>query len=246
MDSQTRLHYLQAMGIDSWILRQSDSVEAQPSVIEEKITESKSIVYQQPEPAVDISTPLPELDRNLVWDELKQQVAGCQSCELCQTRTQTVFGSGNQNADWMVIGEAPGFHEDQQGQPFVGAAGSLLTEMLRAVGLSRDQVYIANIIKCRPPNNRDPQPDEIRSCHDFLKRQIALIQPKIILSVGRISAQTLLNSGDSLGKLRGRVHDYQGIPLVVVYHPAYLLRSLLEKRKAWQDLKLALKQVSLD
>ncbi len=242
MDAQTRLHYLQAMGIDCWELRQSAPDTIQPPVFEDIDSEQRPMID---EPSViHIPQIAVEPNRNVLWDELKQQVAGCQSCELCQTRTQTVFGAGNQQADWMIIGEAPGFHEDQQGQPFVGVAGSLLTEMLRAVGLSRDQVYIANIIKCRPPNNRDPKPDEIRSCHNYLKRQIALVQPKIILSVGRISAQTLLDSGDSLGKLRGRVYDYQGIPLIVVYHPAYLLRSLLEKRRAWQDLKLALKQVT--
>ena len=155
-----------------------------------------------------------------------------------------MFGTGNKQADWMVIGEAPGQHEDEQGKPFVGKAGQLFTEMLRAVGLERDDVFITNILKCRPPNNRDPKPDEAESCSTYLLRQRELIKPKIILAVGRISAQTLLNTDAPIGKLRGKVHELDGIPLVVVYHPAYLLRSLLEKRKAWQDLQLAMKTIN--
>jgi DNA polymerase len=139
----------------------------------------------------------------------------------------------------MIIGEAPGQHEDLQGKPFVGNAGLLLTEMLRAIGLSREQVFITNILKCRPPGNRDPKPDEVESCNDYLQRQLKLIQPKIILAVGRIAAQTLLKTDEPLSKLRGKKHAFNDTPLVVVYHPAYLLRSLSEKRKAWQDLLLA-------
>jgi DNA polymerase len=150
-----------------------------------------------------------------------------------------VFGVGNRQARWLVIGEAPGEQEDLQGEPFVGRAGLLLNEMLRAIGLRRDEVYIANILKCRPPGNRDPRPEEVAACEGFLKRQIALLRPRIILAVGRIAAQSLLKTATPISKLRGQVHRYQGIPLVITYHPAYLLRSPQEKRKAWRDLLLA-------
>lgn len=173
------------------------------------------------------------------WQHLQQQVAACHACELCKTRTQTVFGVGNKHADWMLIGEAPGQNEDLQGEPFVGRAGQLLNEMLRAIGLSREQVYIANILKCRPPNNRDPQVEEVAACHGYLQRQIALLQPKIILAVGRIAAQNLLNTQQPLSRLRGNLHQLDNVPLVVVHHPAYLLRSLTEKAKAWEDLQFA-------
>ncbi|WP_054774921.1 uracil-DNA glycosylase, partial [Methylogaea oryzae] len=176
------------------------------------------------------------------WEELEGRVAVCTACALHQTRTQTVFGVGNRQADWLVIGEAPGEQEDLKGEPFVGRAGQLLNEMLRAVGQGREQVFIANILKCRPPGNRDPKPEEAAACESFLRRQVDLIQPKIILAVGRIAAQNLLKTDAPVGKLRGRVHRYDSdIPLVVVYHPAYLLRSLTEKRRAWDDLRLALK-----
>lgn len=183
---------------------------------------------------------LPEATPSCGWDELQAQVAACVRCPLHQTRTQTVFGVGDPNAGWMVIGEAPGEQEDLQGEPFVGRAGLLLNEMLRAIGLAREQVFIANILKCRPPKNRDPQPDETAACESYLKQQLALVSPKIILAVGRIAAQNLLKTTDALGKLRGKVYDYQGVPLVITYHPAYLLRSPLEKRNAFDDLRLAL------
>jgi DNA polymerase len=176
----------------------------------------------------------------LGWDELQARVASCTACALHQTRTQTVFGVGDRCADWMVIGEAPGEQEDLQGEPFVGRAGLLLNEMLRAIGLERAQVFIANILKCRPPKNRDPQVEEASACEGHLKQQLALVKPKIVLAVGRIAAQNLLKTTTPIGKLRGVVHDYQGVPLVVVYHPAYLLRSPLEKRRAFDDLRLAL------
>jgi len=173
------------------------------------------------------------------WDELATRVANCVACPLHLTRTQTVFGVGDRDARWMIIGEAPGEQEDLQGEPFVGRAGLLLNEMLRAVGLQREQVYIANVLKCRPPKNRDPQPDEAAACEGYLKRQLELARPDIILAVGRIAAQNLLKTTTPIGKLRGRVHEYQSVPLVVTYHPAYLLRSPLEKRRAWDDLRLA-------
>lgn len=231
MDKASRLQYLEAMGIDVWIPRKS-----MPGVIQAVPEPSSTSEHLIREPQIQDNP-------QQAWAELETEVAACTKCDLCQTRTQTVFGTGNKQADWMVIGEAPGQHEDEQGKPFVGKAGQLLTEMLRAVGLERDEVFITNILKCRPPGNRDPKPDEAESCSGYLRRQRELIKPKIILAVGRISAKTLLKTDAPIGKLRGKVHDLDGIPLVVVYHPAYLLRSLTEKRKAWQDLLLALRTV---
>ncbi|WP_020396714.1 uracil-DNA glycosylase [Thiolinea disciformis] len=175
------------------------------------------------------------------WLSLEQSVSQCELCNLHKTRQRTVFGIGNQQASWMVIGEAPGAEEDRQGEPFVGRAGQLLNNMLAAIGLVREQIYIANILKCRPPNNRDPKPDEALLCRGYLERQIALVQPKLILVVGRIAAHNLLNTTQSLAKLRGQRHDlpHTQIPVVVTYHPAYLLRQPLDKRKAWQDLQFA-------
>lgn len=171
------------------------------------------------------------------WAQLQAQVAACQHCRLSQSRTQTVFGRGNPAARWLFVGEAPGEQEDLQGLPFVGPAGKLLDNMLAALGLDREQdVYIANVLKCRPPKNRNPQGDEIAACQPYLRQQIALQQPAVIVALGRFAAQTLLDSEASIGSLRGRVHQYAGVPLVVSYHPAYLLRSLPEKAKAWQDL----------
>ena len=175
------------------------------------------------------------------WDALATEIRQCTACGLCKTRTQTVFGVGDHQAEWLVIGEAPGADEDRQGEPFVGRAGKLLNPMLQAVGLKRAQVFIANILKCRPPDNRDPAPGEAASCRPFLDRQIALLRPRLILAVGRIAAQNLLATDTPIGKLRGQVHRFGPvrIPLVVTYHPAYLLRSPREKRKAWDDLRLA-------
>ena len=179
---------------------------------------------------------------HLDWQALREKVRGCRACELRAGCTQTVFGVGNTQADLLVIGEAPGADEDRQGEPFVGRAGQLLNAMLLAMGFPREQVFIANIVKCRPPNNRDPQAEEALRCEPYLLRQIALIQPRLILAVGRIAAQNLLKTDITVGKLRGRIHAYgeQRIPLVVTYHPAYLLRSSEQKGKAWQDLQLAL------
>ncbi len=173
------------------------------------------------------------------WDELRACVASCTRCELAQSRTNTVFGVGDPNADWLIIGEAPGAEEDRRGEPFVGRAGKLLDEMLLAIGESRQTVFIANILKCRPPNNRDPKPAEAESCHEYLQRQVELVQPRIILAVGRIAAQNLLASDAPVGRMRGRPHQFDGIPLVVTYHPAYLLRSPSQKHKSWSDLCLA-------
>lgn len=184
----------------------------------------------------------------LDWPALRGAVAGCQACSLCGTRKQTVFGVGHEHAPWMIVGEAPGEQEDLQGEPFVGAAGQLLDSMLRALQLTRasdgpqaphQRVYIANTLKCRPPRNRNPEPGEMQACEPFLMRQIALLQPKIIVAMGRFAVQALLRSSDPVGKLRGKVHSYQGVPLVVTYHPAYLLRNLPDKARAWDDLCLA-------
>ena len=172
------------------------------------------------------------------WTSLEHKVKTCTLCDLHKTRKNVVFGVGNKDADLLIIGEAPGATEDAQGKPFVGRAGMLLDAMLLAIGLHRDDVFIANILKCRPPNNRDPSPHEVKLCTPYLKQQIALIKPKVILAVGRIAAHFLLNTDQSIGKLRGKVYHYgdQQIPLIVTYHPAYLLRSPREKSKAYEDL----------
>jgi DNA polymerase len=175
------------------------------------------------------------------WDALAQTVAECRACGLCNGRRNTVFGTGDRQADWLIVGEAPGENEDLQGEPFVGQAGQLLDNMLKALGLNRrQQVYIANVLKCRPPGNRNPEPEEVAQCEPFLRRQVELLQPKIILAMGRFAVQALLQSSEPIGKLRGQVHRYNGVPVVVTYHPAYLLRNLPDKAKAWADLCLAL------
>jgi uracil-DNA glycosylase len=174
------------------------------------------------------------------WMELKSAVADCSSCGLAGKRTKAVFGVGNENADWMIIGEAPGAEEDARGEPFVGQAGRLLDSMLASIGLSRtENVYIANVLKCRPPGNRNPEPAEVAECTPHLLRQIALIRPKLILAMGRFAAQTLLETEASIASLRGRLHEYQGVPTIVTYHPAYLLRNLPDKAKSWEDLCFA-------
>jgi DNA polymerase len=185
-------------------------------------------------------TPVPP-ETEIHWDALKAEVLSCTKCTLHSTRTQGVFGVGNRRAEWLVIGEAPGAEEDRRGEPFVGRAGQLLNAMLAAIGLPREQVFIANVLKSRPPNNRDPKPDEVAACLPFLMRQIALLQPRLMLAVGRIAAQNLLATDMPLGRLRGQVHSFGELntPLIVTYHPAYLLRTPADKRKAWEDLKFA-------
>ncbi len=175
------------------------------------------------------------------WRSLQHEVAVCVRCELHKTRAQTVFGTGSESADWMFVGEAPGAEEDRQGLPFVGRAGGLLTAMIVALGARREEVYIANVLKCRPPNNRDPLGVEVRECEAYLHRQVAHVNPKIIVALGRFAAQSLVKTTRPIGKLRQHVFTFEGseIPLIVTYHPAYLLRNPLDKRKAWQDLTLA-------
>jgi DNA polymerase len=179
------------------------------------------------------------------WIELKRAVPACTACGLHKSRTQTVFGVGDERADWLLVGEAPGAEEDRLGDPFVGQAGKLLDNMLAAIGLARDEnVYICNVLKCRPPGNRNPEPDEVAKCTPFLLRQIELIEPRLIVAMGRFAAQTLLNTDASIASLRGRVHQYAARPLIVTYHPAYLLRNLPDKAKAWEDLVFARKTMA--
>jgi len=176
----------------------------------------------------------------LGWAELKQAVAVCEACSLAKTRTQTVFGVGDEHAEWLFVGEAPGAEEDKRGEPFVGQAGQLLDNMLAAIQLKRgENVYIANVLKCRPPQNRDPHGEEVVKCDPFLKRQVELIQPKLIVALGKFAAQSLLESDQSISALRSKLHDYHGVPVIVTYHPAYLLRNMPDKSKAWEDLCFA-------
>jgi uracil-DNA glycosylase len=227
MDRSLRAEYLQAIGIDVWVPRR-ESVASHPGLPE-------APAPQGPGPG-----PGPGWDEQ--WESLRAEVLRCTRCSLHTGRTQGVFGVGNPHADWMVIGEAPGAEEDRRGEPFVGRAGQLLDAMLRAIGLSRGQnVYIANVLKSRPPNNRDPRPEEVAACLPYLRGQIELVRPRLLLAVGRIAAQNLLGTEESLSRLRGRVHHFGELntPLVVTYHPAYLLRTPADKRKAWEDLKFA-------
>jgi len=211
-----RAEYLRALGVTAYLPR-----------------------HPAPGPGEDAG---PEAAGDAGWESLEESVRGCRRCGLCGSRTQTVFGTGDPAARLMVVGEAPGADEDRQGEPFVGRAGQLLNAVLRAAGFARGQVYIANILKCRPPNNRDPQPAEVEQCLPYLSRQIELVDPGLILCVGRIAAQNLLGTDVTIGRLRGKVHRLaDGRPVVVTYHPAYLLRSPGEKRKVWEDLKLALR-----
>jgi DNA polymerase len=227
MNRALRKEYLAALGLDSWVLRKPASASPVGAVANGAI---------EPVVGADVAR-----ESAFDWPELRARVAACTRCGLSATRTQTVFGVGDSNADWLIVGEAPGAEEDRDGEPFVGRAGQLLNAMLRAVGLAREQVYIANVLKCRPPQNRDPAGAETVECMPFLERQIALLRPKIMLAVGRIAAQNLLRTDLPLGRLRQQVHAFGAshVPLVVTYHPAYLLRSPADKRKAWEDLKFA-------
>jgi uracil-DNA glycosylase len=225
--------YLQALGIDRWVAR---AARAQPPVAAAAPPASPSAPLA---PERRAASP-PAGDFAARWEALRTQVATCTRCPLHQTRTQGVFGVGPERVDWLVIGEAPGAEEDRRGEPFVGAAGQLLDAMLRAIGLDRkSNVYIANVLKSRPPGNRDPKPEEVAACLPYLQAQIELLRPKLMLAVGRIAAQSLLGTDSPLGRLRGQVHRFGDTPLIVTYHPAYLLRTPAEKRKAWEDLKFA-------
>lgn len=216
-----RRQYLHAMGIDQWERRSLQPVPMAPTVPATTVTQNPTDIGQSD------------------WDLLQQAVHDCTKCGLHKTRTQAVFGVGNRDADWLFVGEAPGAEEDRRGEPFVGRAGQLLNAMLFAVGLKREDVYIANVLKSRPPSNRDPQLEEVEACEPYLLRQIELIKPRIIVALGRHAAHSLLKTDLPLGKLRGRRLSYHDTPLVATYHPAYLLRSPVDKSKSWADLCLA-------
>jgi DNA polymerase len=221
--------YLQAMGIQVWEEREM-SRDVDP--IKVRSAESNKEEINKP---IEQSA-AQGLGQEAAWHAIQQQVENCILCELSKTRTHTVFGAGNQQADLLIIGEAPGANEDRQGEPFVGRAGKLLNAMLHAISLDRKDIYIANILKCRPPNNRDPLPREVQLCTPYLQQQIALLQPKLIVTVGRIAAHFLLDTTESMGRLRGRVFQYRNIPVLATYHPAYLLRSPRAKAKAYEDM----------
>ena len=223
------------MGLESWALR-----AARPIPVATLSSAASSV----PPAAADTpggEGPVVLREAAFDWEQLRARVAACTRCGLSTTRTQTVFGVGSPQAEWLIVGEAPGMEEDRQGEPFVGRAGQLLNSMLRAIGLARSEVYIANVLKCRPPHNRDPAANETAECLPYLERQIALLKPRIMLAVGRIAAQNLLRTDTPLGRLRQQVHSFGAsrVPLVVTYHPAYLLRTPADKRKAWEDLKFA-------
>ncbi len=242
--SDRQVAMLDAMGIRVW----------QPTVpepLQPTLSPQPSLAREQdkPQPAFEPPASAPNSIATMDWLTLRSAVKNCRACALCEERKQSVFGTGHERAHWLIVGEAPGEQEDRQGEPFVGKSGQLLTNMLHALGLTRtpsgpeQQVYIANTVKCRPPSNRNPQPAELAQCEPYLMRQIALVQPRIILAMGRFAVQSLLRSTEPIGRLRGKVHTYQNVPLVVTYHPAYLLRNPEDKARAWQDLCLAREQI---
>jgi uracil-DNA glycosylase family 4 len=252
MNSELRQEYLAALGLKSWTLRAAAAPESSPAP--EVFAAASEVLDTPPRAAPPSAAPpaapltaapltaaRPAREAGVDWPELRARVAACTRCGLSATRTQTVFGVGNPHAEWLIVGEAPGADEDRKGEPFVGRAGQLLNSMLHAVGLAREQVYIANVLKCRPPGNRDPNPTEAAECLPYLERQIALLKPKIMLAVGRIAAQNLLHTDKTLGSLRQQVHRFgaSSVPLIVTYHPGYLLRTPTDKRKTWEDLKFA-------
>jgi DNA polymerase len=257
MDSHRRNAYLAALDVVPWQRRERDGVDAAAVPVEVaavapvprpvKVTAAApampAAAAAESPPLLPATAAAREVPRD--WEGLKAAVSGCQHCKLCKTRTNTVFGVGMQSAPLMVVGEGPGADEDAQGEPFVGRAGKLLDEMLKAIGRSRaateadKAVYIANVVKCRPPGNRDPEPDEVEACRPYLDQQIRMVKPKLIVALGRIAAQRLLATDAPLSKLRGPLYEYgpDRTPLLITYHPAYLLRSPGEKAKSWQDLK---------
>jgi uracil-DNA glycosylase family 4 len=249
MDTLRRNQYLHTIGVDVWVPRRSP---APASVVAETEVVAETAVVAAPiseasvtaEHAVGLSSRDAPISAPTVttWESLRSEVLACTRCALHSSRTQGVFGVGNREAQWLVVGEAPGAEEDRRGEPFVGRAGHLLDAMLQAIGLNRaNNVYIANVLKSRPPGNRDPRPEEVAACLPFLIRQIELLKPRVMLAVGRIAAQNLLGTDAPLGRLRGQVHRFGELntPLIVTYHPAYLLRTPGDKRKAWEDLKFA-------
>lgn len=252
-----RLAYLDAMGIRAWVPRQAPAGEdnIQHPQVTEPVAESLAAPVAPVQATGQVASKAPQAEAPALkvvpgggggepaqWKSLRDEVAACRQCGLCESRTRTVFGVGDRQARWLVVGEAPGADEDQQGEPFVGPAGQLLSAMLMAAGHTREQVFITNVLKCRPPENRDPHKDELEACSSFLLRQIEMIKPSLILAVGRVAAHQLLETDIPVGRLRGirHVHAATSIPVVVTYHPAYLLRKPSEKRKSWDDLRLAM------
>ena len=240
MDALRRNQYLQTMGVDVWVSRRPGSAAATAPAAEIPEPEVPPAVVSPTivAPPVSVTTTAGVT----TWESLRAEVLACTKCTLHGSRTQGVFGVGSREAQWLVVGEAPGAEEDRRGEPFVGRAGHLLDAMLKAIGLSRgSNVYIANVLKSRPPGNRDPKPEEVAACLPYLMRQIELLRPRVMLAVGRIAAQNLLSTDAPLGRLRGKVHHFGELntPLIVTYHPAYLLRTPSDKRKAWEDLKFA-------
>jgi uracil-DNA glycosylase len=217
-----QLEFLRDIGIDRIDLRKAPAVIVQPEI----------------KPEIEVVTKAPASGEILeTLESVCADLGDCQRCKLAPTRTNIVFGSGNPRAELVFVGEAPGFDEDEQGLPFVGAAGQLLTRIIESTGVKREDTYICNILKCRPPNNRNPEPDEVAQCSPFLKRQLAAIKPKIVCCLGKFSAQYLLQSADSITRLRGRFHDIDGMRVIATFHPAYLLRSPEKKREVWEDMK---------
>ncbi len=237
----SREQILHEMGLGPlWKLRAAPAPEAHVQPVAMPASVPAPMHAPAPVPAPTLApTHAPTADsvENMDWDELSTTVAACRQCRLCEARKQAVLGVGDRQADWLFVGEGPGAEEDERGEPFVGQAGKLLDNMLASIALKRgENVYIANAVKCRPPVNRTPEADEIAACRPYLQRQIALIQPKLIVALGRPAAQTLLQGEVKISAVRGKLHDYQGIPVIVTYHPAYLLRNLPDKAKAWEDL----------
>jgi len=265
MDETRRRDYLAAMGVSIWTLRPgmepliaASPIEEAASVVPERSVRPES-PPQDPPPSVEVPSESAIIEpaapakttasdsQTMDWDALEAAVVACRACGLCDTRTQTVFGVGNRQARLLVIGEAPGADEDRLGEPFVGRAGQLLNRMLEAIGCPRESVYIANVLKCRPPGNRDPRQEESQRCQGFLLGQLRLIRPELILAVGRIAAQHLLQTDESVGRLRGRWLEFgpERIPVRVTYHPAYLLRSPEQKAKVWDDLAIVRRRLDV-
>jgi DNA polymerase len=253
MDELSRQRYLKAMGITQWQLRSGPEAVEEAPAIEPVPPIEETPALDEPPPYAEAEAPLaqrpPDAPRQdvagLDWDALRRQVRDCRACELRTGCSQTVFGVGNIQADLLVIGEAPGADEDRQGEPFVGRAGQLLNAMLLAMGFKREAVFIANIVKCRPPRNRDPEPDEVAACESFPKPQVAAIRPEVIVALGRCAAQTLLRDNTSITRMRGNWREYEGIPLMPTFHPAYLLRNLAGKKPVWNDLQQVMGRLGL-
>ena len=253
MSSELRREYLAALGLETWVVRGKSPVALEtPPADARGLREAPREVAA---PRNALATGEVPASRDVAaareagvdWPELRARVAACTRCTLCSTRTQTVFGVGNQTADWLIVGEAPGAEEDRQGEPFVGRAGQLLTDIIeRGMGLSRADVYICNVIKCRPPDNRNPEPDEVAACEPFLMRQIDLVRPRAIVALGSFAVQALLKVKTPISRLRGNWQEVRGVKLMPTFHPAYLLRSPGEKRLVWQDIQEVMKLLGLE